>query len=339
MIQSSKTENFLELFTELSTLESIDDLIILSSEKLKEFFDADDCFFSIADSDSQEAGVFRLALRGRLIGSQILINHKKEIPELFSKTYPLFISSLLDHLQSINDLKQENQKLLDKDQIKTELMSTISHELRTPMTNIIGFCELLINKDFDSKQQKSFIQEIFAAAQRLAKLIDNFLDFSRIENNNNITFNHFEEAELDWLAHKAWQELGSSNKTHKIIWDFPEKLPHTYCDPEAITRVFINLFSNAIKYSQSDITCSIRVEDKFLIASIQDKGPGIAEDILDRIFEKFYRGSETKDQPKNGSGLGLWICKEIIKVHQGDIWCDSQAGKGARFAFKLKVWE
>lgn len=239
--------------------------------------------------------------------------------------------------QFLNDIRINNEKLLLLDKQKTELISTISHELRTPMANIMGFSELLLSRDFDAETSRSYIKEIHDASLRLSNLISNFLDLSRLEINGFLQFNNLEEAEIDWLAERAWQQLPNLNKNHRLILNKDPNLSHVLVDNDAITRVFINLFSNAIKYSphSQEIICDITNDNDAVLVEISDKGIGIEEQEIDKIFERFYRINDTQSKFINGSGLGLWITREIISSHGGKIWVESKIGEGSKFMFTI----
>ena len=244
---------------------------------------------------------------------------------------------------TIADLKASNQMLLNQDRLKSQLISTISHELRTPMANIMGFSELLLTKDYQQNTRQDYTREIYNASIRLSQLINNFLDLSRIENNGELMLNSFEEVEIDWLAERAWSHLGAINQKHQIRWHVEKQIPEVFVDSEAITRVFTNLFANAIKYSPCSsgetkpIDCFIgyKSNNNEILVSIKDSGIGITEEFLDSVFEKFYRIENANTKHISGTGLGLWISKEILEAHGGRIWCESKPEEGSCFNFTL----
>lgn len=269
-------------------------------------------------------GVFRLAVLSELELAQI---------EIFCN----ILSTAIKQNQIFNDLKVNNEKLLVADKQKTELISTISHELRTPMANIMGFAELLLNKDFDLNTTKTYIKEIHDSSMRLANLISNFLDLSRLEVNGILQFSNREETELDWLAERAWQQLASLNKTHNLKFQKDPNLKPVMVDGDAIQRVFINLFSNAIKYSfdQKEILCILDQHSDSIEVRIIDQGIGIERENLENIFEKFFRVNCTQTKYINGTGLGLWITREIIQAHGGKIWAEKNKIQGTSIIFRL----
>jgi two-component system sensor histidine kinase VicK len=205
------------------------------------------------------------------------------------------------------------------------------------MANIMGFAELLLNKDFDTTVTKSYIKEIHESSVRLANLISNFLDLSRLEINGILQFNNREEVELDWLAEKAWQQLASLNKKHKLIIEKDSNLISANVDSDALLRVFINLFSNAIKYSfnQEEILCKLNQREDLIEVAVIDQGIGIQEEFLENIFEQFFRVNCPQTKYISGTGLGLWITREIIKAHEGKIWAEKNKTQGTSIIFTL----
>ncbi len=266
------------------------------------------------------------------INPELLLNFAKDL------------SITISEKRILIDLQQHNENLLKQNKQKIDLLCTISHELRTPMANILGYSELLSLRDFDKDQTKVYQQEIHNAAIKLAALIDNFLNLSRIESAGDLAFLNLEEIEIDWLAEQAWQGLKNESKNHELVFYLDDNLPMVEVDADAITRVFANLFSNAIKYSptsnkgeQKKIICEIRLEQKKILVSIIDEGLGIPADSIETIFERFYRIEEHAKKNIGGTGLGLWICKRIIEAHNGRIWCSSTKNKGSTFSFTLPL--
>lgn len=249
------------------------------------------------------------------------------------------ISVSITQAQLINDLKTSNERLLELDRLKSQLMSTVSHELRTPMANILGFSELLLHREFSPETNKQYITEIYSASQRLSNLIQDFLDLSRIEATGKMPIGPLEEIEIDWIAENAWNQVSSMNRATKIKWDKPDDLPPVNGDPEGINRVFSNLFSNAIKYSPagSTITCTIDTRQSDISITVKDEGMGIAPDMVASIFDRFFRVDNSDTRRIGGTGLGLSICKEIVNAHGGQIWCESEEGKGSSFSFTLPI--
>ena len=249
------------------------------------------------------------------------------------------VSSVISQAQLINDLRTSNERLLELDKVKSQLMSTVSHELRTPMANILGFSELLLNRNVNPEISKQYLSEIFSASQKLSNLIQDFLDLSRIEATGKLPLGAFEELDIDWIAENAWNQLSNQNKNHKIQWIKPEKLPTAVGDSDSLTRVFTNLFSNALKYSEAGTTivCRFEANQNDLFICVEDQGTGIPESMVASIFDRFFRVDNSDTRKIGGTGLGLAISKEIINSHHGQIWCESTVGVGSKFFFTLPI--
>jgi K+-sensing histidine kinase KdpD len=369
---SDKTQDLLALLDKMCSSADLDNDILGFLSLITELFELKTCFLAFHGGDnlilksndlielnkSQEQEILSAIDQGKksqirdltILPIKILnqnlaglgftcLNPLSEIELEQLKIFCTILGTAIKQNQIFNDLKTNNEKLLLDDQQKTELISTISHELRTPMANIIGFAELLLNKDFDTHTSKSYLKEIYESSLRLANLIANFLDLSRLEVNGILQFASKEETELDWLAERAWQQLASLNKKHKLIIEKDPNLESIYVDSDALLRVFINLFSNAIKYSfdQEEIICTLNQLKDQIEVKIIDQGIGIEKENLENIFEKFFRVNCVQTKYINGTGLGLWITKEIIKAHGGMIWAEKNKTKGTRIIFTIPL--
>ncbi len=371
---STLAEAILDLNNKLINLENIDEIFALSLAELQKFLASPYALFAVLQDDevlvqlqlgkysaeksiklnnkeletlyqpgivAQKQKIFLpVFLQNKLIG--LIILESKNLDSRNLLRFSNFFSNLISERQIFSDLKAINENLLNQDKYKTELISTVSHELRTPLTNIMGFSELLC-KNFKGDEKLGFyLNEIYHASLRLANTTNNYLDLARIEAKGNIQISHLEKAEIDWLAEKSWESLNFTNQKYKLVFEKPKKLPEILCDPDAIMRVFTNLFSNAIKYSNpvekdvaTKIICKIQDKKETIEVTVTDHGIGIPKGKIEHLFEKFYRVENDSTTFINGSGLGLWICKEIISAHNGEIHCSSQLEKGTNFTFSL----
>ena len=223
---------------------------------------------------------------------------------------------------------------------KSEFLANMSHELRTPMHAVLSFAEF--GKSESENAEREELQKYFAKVEssgnRLLSLLNNLLDLSKLEAgkmNFNIRRNDVLLPLKSVLS--ELQKLCEEKNLKHVIDCESDKVP-AFFDSEKIVQVFYNLVSNAIKFSPDDgqITISIKyiTSQTYLIISITDQGPGIPEDEIDSIFDKFIQSTNTKSGA-GGTGLGLSICKEIIKEHDGEIWCKNNQDKGATFSFTL----
>ncbi len=226
------------------------------------------------------------------------------------------------------------------DKLKTELVSMVAHELRSPLTSIAGFSELLLDNSITQEQSKEYADIILKESNRLGNLINKFLDISRIEAGKS----QVNKMVLDiQFIIKNILELNmyqAEKKGIRVNLSIPDELPPVNVDKGMIEEVVLNLFSNAVKYSpentQIDISAEPR-EHEMLIA-ITDQGFGISKESLPNIFNKFYRVTDNeKVKDIEGSGLGLSLVKEIIELHAGTIWAESELEKGSTFYFTLPI--
>jgi len=234
------------------------------------------------------------------------------------------------------ELEESNKKLKELDRLKTEFVSLVSHELRTPLTAIIGFAKANRTLDLSEKQKRKYLLIIENEGQRLAKLIEDFLDISKIESGKFVlnTINIDIPILIDEIINSI-----KIPKNIKIDIDFLNNFPKLHADRNRIKQVVINIIGNALKYTPSGgkITINGGYTSENITISVKDEGPGIKKEELEKIFEKFYRGKDDISSESEGTGLGLAISKGIIEMHKGKIWAESEFGKGSVFIISLPV--
>ena len=237
-------------------------------------------------------------------------------------------------------LKEQNESLKQLDQAKTEFIGIASHQLRTPLTGIRWFTELLLkNKENNlNNKQIGFLNQLSASNQRMARLVNDLLDVSHLE-----TGQKFEIMPSNFNVNGIIEEVLKENiylisiKNLTVVNKIPSSLKIS-ADREKIKQVLQNLFSNATKYSRnnSQITLSFTKNNKGdIVFCINDQGVGIPKGQQKKIFTKFFRASNASSQHGDGTGLGLYIAKEIIKAHGGDVWFDSIPDKETNFYVSL----
>ncbi len=235
---------------------------------------------------------------------------------------------------------------VEVDRLKSEFVATVSHELRTPMTSIKGYADLLLLGAAGemSEQQQRFLDTIKQNADRLSVLVNDLLDISRIDQGRlEIKFNLLE---VDDLLHAVAVHLRGRAEDEQrpmtVELDLPEDRDLTiWGDYDKVAQIMTNLADNAFNYTShgGTITLGARVEDatENVILSVHDTGVGIPPEVADRVFERFFRGTEQQetvmDQP--GTGLGLAIVNELVKAHHGRIWFESEVGQGTTFYVSL----
>jgi len=250
---------------------------------------------------------------------------------------------ILVRLEDISNTK-ELERMKQIDQMKTEFIANISHELRTPLSAITAYSETITEslESLDAETLKEFMGTILDQSNHLTFLLDQLLDFSRMERKNlQIDKSRFNIVALIKRAKESTRELYERFNTKiEIHADNDEMFVEG--DEKRIHQVLINLISNAIKYGDKEeeernvILTVAEVEDSEEIRiSIDDNGVGIDEENLEKIFEKFYRIDSSLTYEVEGTGLGLAICREILLEHGKDIHVTSKVGEGSHFEFKL----
>jgi signal transduction histidine kinase len=227
--------------------------------------------------------------------------------------------------------------------MKSDFVSNVSHELRTPLTSIresIGLVLEGITGSVTEKQMK-FLLIAKRNTERLTNLINDLLDLAKIEAGK-IEIRK-RSINLINLAKEAMESFRSQAEEKKISLEssFSPSLPNIYADPDRITQVFNNLMSNALKFTSEGgkirVGAKLSSEPKFVEVSVRDTGVGIASQDLEKIFARFARLEIPLPERAPGTGLGLAIVKEIIDLHQGKVWTESEPGKGSAFYFTLPV--
>ena len=218
------------------------------------------------------------------------------------------------------------------DQFKTTLLGAVGHELRTPLSAIKGYASTLLQDDVSwaASDERQFLEAISAESDRLAQLVTNLLDLSRIE--AGLLSLHREPCGLQELVDNAVRGLPPPSVATTV--DIPSTLPMLDADAARLEVVVHNLLSNAQAYGSAHIRVSATHRDGSVVVEVVDDGPGIAADELPHIFERFYRAKRGSQMRVGGTGLGLAICKAFVEVHGGTIWAESSA-RGTIIAFTV----
>lgn len=251
---------------------------------------------------------------------------------------------LSGRLWAVTDVTREGEA----DRLKTEFVSIVSHELRTPLTSILGYTELLLNREFSPDERTQFINTVYVEASRLSQLVEDLLNFSRLEAGK-VRPNQWVTS-LNSIVHELTTQLNTQLQRHRMLIQVPTNLPPAYVDRDKVKQIIFNLLTNAIKYSPGggQITLEMREavpgelpadhpQGRWVMVAIHDQGIGIAPDDLTRIWERFYRVDNTNTRRIGGTGLGLSITKALVELHGGRIWARSELGKGSSFFFTLPI--
>ena len=223
------------------------------------------------------------------------------------------------------------------DTMRKEFVADVSHELKTPITSIMGYADTLLESEFDEATQKEFLQVISSEAKRMARLVSDLLELSRIDNNKKkIKKSSFD---LGQLAKECQKKLAIEikKKNHDVECLVTADVPPVYADKDDIQRVILNILTNSIKYTPDGGSIKIYVGFVYSDAYVKiiDNGIGIPEEDLNRIFERFYRVDKARTREMGGTGLGLSIAKEILDKNGGSIDIRSEVNKGTEVVIKI----
>lgn len=237
------------------------------------------------------------------------------------------------------------------EQAKSDFVSFVAHEMRSPLTSISGFSAMLQRSEGAPPESKGalpatsrtrFLGLIRNEAERLTRLINNLLDVARLEAGRTIEINR-DEFDFAPLLKLALESQRAYSSRHTLVADLPPILPTLSADADKVTQILINLTSNALKYSPGGtVTVRARARGEWLEVSVCDEGPGIAPEQRDVLFSRFGRtptaatGAGARSKP-TGTGLGLFLTKYLVEAHGGKIWVESEAGQGAIFTFTLPL--
>jgi two-component system sensor histidine kinase KdpD len=231
----------------------------------------------------------------------------------------------------------EVEILQELNRLRSELIANVSHELRTPLGLIKIFCSTLLADDveFDDETQQECLRNIDEEADRLASIVDNLLDLSRIESERLAM--DARPADIGELAQGVMHDMEAQTTHHRFVHDFPDQPLAATVDAQRIEQVLRNLLTNAVKYSPDGGTITIRGrgDQRQLYVGVSDEGIGIPHHDLERVFERFYRVENEVTQRVGGAGLGLAVCRGIVEAHGGRIWVESTPGAGSTVYFTL----
>jgi signal transduction histidine kinase len=248
------------------------------------------------------------------------------------------IALAIENASLIKEL-QGTQSLSEANRLKAELISTLAHEMRTPLTSIKGYSTALLMEDasFGPETQREFLHIIDEECDVLQDLIHDLLESSIID--AGLLRIERQPVRLPRLAQNIIKEMQRRSEAHRILSDFPEGFPIVDADPRRITQVLHNMLDNAVKYSPDGGLIVVRgeVTPTEVVVSVADQGVGLAPEDLNRLFEKFFRVKSGLARHVVGSGLGLPIAHTIVEAHGGRIWAESKVGKGTTLYFTLPL--
>ncbi|MCK4554105.1 GAF domain-containing protein [Candidatus Parcubacteria bacterium] len=276
----------------------------------------------------------------KIIGAQAAIAIENAL--LYKETKNFAIKLKKEVQKATADLKTANLQLRKLDAAKSDFISIASHQLRTPLTVIKGYISMMIEGSFGklTKEELESLKKVYESNERLIRLVEDLLNISRIESGK-LQFD-FQKTRLEEVVRSVVEELAGSAKRKGLALAYKkpgQPLPMVKIDGEKIRYVVLNLIDNAIKYTkQGSIAVSLRLGMKHIYFCVVDTGIGISKEDLSNLFQKFSRGKNISIVHPEGTGMGLYVGRMMIKAHRGKIWVESESkGKGSKFCFKLPV--
>ena len=287
-------------------------------------------YLPLVTSNSQILGVLRLERRSPVKTLEV---EYMRLLEALSRQIALAIER-----EDLSRQTRQAQLQIETEQLRNTLLSSVSHDLRTPLTVIAGAASSLLEAEdnLDRQTKQELVQNIYEEARRLDRLVHNLLEISRLQSGHFIVNKDWHV--LEEVLGCALSQLDSQLKDHPVHIHLPQELPLVPMDALLLERVFINLLENAAKYTPAGTPIEIAgtLAGPELRLVIADRGPGLPPGQEEKIFEKFYQG---RPGTARGAGLGLAICRTIIEAHQGRITASNRPEGGAEFSFTLPVPE
>jgi len=251
---------------------------------------------------------------------------------------PLF--SVDGHLVNIIADVRDITNFRQAQEMQSTFISMISHELRTPVALIKGNAATLRRDDveWDTPTVRDMAEVIEEESDRLTALINNLLTTSKIQAQRTVELN-IDDVRIDRIAARSVERFQAQTKKHHLEMQFPPDFPVVRGDEQRLLQVFDNLIGNAIKYSPDggDIILQGHVMGDQILIQIRDQGVGLAPDDQAKVFDRFYRVDGTLSRKTQGTGLGLYLARQLVRAHGGDLGVESQLGKGSTFYFTLPL--
>jgi PAS domain S-box-containing protein len=308
----------------------------------------------LANSAAEQAIGSRLAKSEgqptqRLIQQKPLLNllnamgEKQSVEVLLpdGRTYLATASSVMADGQRVGRvcIMRDVTHFKELDTLKSEFVSTVSHDLRSPLTLMRGYATMLDMVGDLNDQQESYVTKIISGVENMAHLINDLLDLGRIELGVDL---QLEKVSVLDVLEKVTNtlQMQATQKDIDLSLELPKDLPDQIdADPALFHQAIYNLVENAVKYTSEggQVFVRVRTSPQDLVFEIQDTGIGIAPEDMARLFEKFYRGKAREARTRAGTGLGLAIVRSIAERHGGRVWVESQEGKGSTFYLQIPI--
>jgi len=242
--------------------------------------------------------------------------------------------------QAKAQIEQSFTEVVEANRIRTMFLGNVAHDIRSPLGMVVGALSLMSEGEFGplTADQAEWIDKSLQSAQHIIKLTDDFFDLTKIEMGRLAIYSQPVEL-ISYL--QGLYEIGESlpwKDDVQFKLEITDDLPELSLDKTRIHQVVLNLLSNASKFTEhGTVTLHANANDKFAIIGVHDTGKGIPEDKLNTVFERFQQIDSDSTKEERGTGLGLAICKELVTLHGGEIWVESELGKGSDFIFTLPI--
>ena len=246
-------------------------------------------------------------------------------------------AAALTTVEAFGRQRQAVEQLERLNRAKSEFVSIVSHEFRTPLTGIQGFSEMMRDEELSLDEMREYAGDINKDAQRLNRMINEMLDLDRMESGR-MTM-HPERMDLNAVVDDVADRVRPNAPNHTLTLDLQKDLPQITADRDRMTQVASNLLNNAVKYSPTGgrITVTTRADGNELRLDVRDEGLGIPPDALETIFERYSRVDSQATKDIQGTGLGLPIVRQIVQLHGGKVWAESELGRGSVFHVVLPL--
>jgi signal transduction histidine kinase len=256
------------------------------------------------------------------------------------ETKPLDMVRFLAFIKQVSQRRQVEADLVELrklDQLKDEFISLVSHELRSPLTVIMGAVNTALTEyeRLSEQEMRQLLQDAASEADRLSHLLGNLLELSRAQAGQLSLF--AEPLDVSKVVRETVSQLQSQHPSSRFVVDLSKKLPRVLADQLRLERILYNLLDNAVKYSPegSEIRITARFHDQHLIVGVSDHGPGISDEDKAKLFQPFQRLGNPALHTVKGIGLGLVVCRRLVEAHGGRIWVESRDNQGSSFFFTL----
>jgi len=287
----------------------------------------------VDDHPIREAVAKEQPIKDRVVG--VVNPGSKDIAWMLINAQPLMgpdgkIQQIIATYHDVTELKHAEQ-------LKDEFIGMVSHELKTPITVIMGALITAIDPRVPRELSRELIDDAIAHSEILANIVDNLLELSRQQSGRLVI--KTELVDIRQVIRDVIKKLTWKSSSHHIRYEEPVNVPALMADPFRIERILYNLVDNAIKYSPDggDVTITAREDGNNLRVGVNDNGPGISPENQGKLFQSFERLGASVPGSIQGIGLGLKVCKILVEAHNGKIWVESEPGKGSAFYFVLPL--